>query len=185
MGLEAAVRAVCAGTAGAYTVDADGNPAPTPAGIEPSMDGFMWSVTTTRPPGTEQVIRRPRSRCGAAGIAEGSMAMPKSYPFTSNIRVLTEGGVAEYGFTAAPADDGGNIGESQSKSGLRLYPTSSHPQVIPVESADPWQLELSCFVDCVKEGRNPEQGTGEQARDALLVSLAAQRSLETGQPETV
>lgn len=122
---------------------------------------------------------------GAAGIAEGSMAMPKSYPFTSNIRVLAEGGVAEYGFSAAPADDGGNIGESQSKSGLRLYPASGDPHVLPVESADPWERELFSFVDCVKEGRNPEQGTGEQARDALLVSLAAQRSLETGQPETI
>ena len=35
---------------------------------------------------------------GAAGIAEGSVAMPRSYPFSSDIRVLCEGGGAEYAF---------------------------------------------------------------------------------------
>ena len=34
---------------------------------------------------------------GASGVVEGSMAMPRSYPFSSNIRVLCESGVAEYG----------------------------------------------------------------------------------------
>ena len=35
---------------------------------------------------------------GASGVVEGSMAMPRSYPFASSIRVLGEAGVAEYGF---------------------------------------------------------------------------------------
>ena len=62
---------------------------------------------------------------GAEGIAEGSMAMPKAYPFSSNVRVLAEHGVAEYAFSAAPAEDGGNIGASDAPRGLRLYPTRS------------------------------------------------------------
>jgi predicted dehydrogenase len=122
---------------------------------------------------------------GAEGIAEGSMAMPKSYPFSSNVRVLCEGGVAEYAFSAAPAEDGGNIGASSAPRGLRLYPRDGDPVTVPVESADPWGPEIEYFVECVEQGRRPEQGTGEQARLALAVSLAAAASLESGRPEDV
>ena len=59
-----------------------------------------------RPPCRGRRVRR------ASGVVEGSMLMPHSYPFSSNIRVLCEKGVAEYGFSAAPAEDGGNIGAS-------------------------------------------------------------------------
>jgi predicted dehydrogenase len=122
---------------------------------------------------------------GAHGIAEGSMAMPRSYPFSSNVRVLCQGGVAEYALSAAPAEDGGNIGASESARGLRLYAGDGAPVTIPVESADPWGPEIAYFVDCVEQTRRPEHGTGEQARRALAVSLAVARSLESGRPEPV
>ena len=121
----------------------------------------------------------------ASGVAEGSMAMPRSYPFSSNIRVLCEGGAAEYSFSAAPAEDGGNIGAQLGARGLRLYPTGGEPETVAVESVDPWGPEIAYFVECVEEGRAPEQGTGEQAREALRVSLAAARSLESGRREDV
>ena len=120
---------------------------------------------------------------GAEGIAEGSMAMPKAYPFSSNVRVLGEEGVAEYSFSAAPAEDGGNVGASSAPRGLQLYLRSSaDPVSVPVEPADPWGPEIDYFVSCVEDGRAPEQGTGAQARAALAVSLAAARSLESGRP---
>jgi predicted dehydrogenase len=122
---------------------------------------------------------------GATGLAEGSMAMPRSYPFSSNIRVLTEGGVAEYAFSAAPAEGGGNIGASEAARGLRLYPASGEARTVSVESADPWGPEIAYFVDCVEQERHPELGTGEQARAALLVSLAASRSLASSRVESI
>jgi predicted dehydrogenase len=122
---------------------------------------------------------------GAEGVAEGSMAMPKAYPFSSNVRVLAEGGVAEYAFSAAPAEDGGNVGASDAPRGLRLYPRGGEPVTVPVDPADPWGPEIAYFVECVEQGRAPEQGTGAQARAALAVALAAARSLASGQPETV
>ena len=123
---------------------------------------------------------------GADGIAEGSMAMPKAYPFSSNVRVLAEDAVAEYAFSAAPAEDGGNIGASEAPRGLRLYPRDgAEPLSVPVEPTDPWGPEIEYFVRCVEENRAPEQGTGAQARAALAVSLAAVRSLESGLPEEV
>ena len=114
------------------------------------------------------------------------MTMPTSYPFTSNVRVLCEGGVAEYGFTAAPAAEGGNIGEVAAGR-LRLYPTGAEPQSLEVEGAgeDPYAAEIAYFLDCVEQERTPERGTATQARDALLVSLAANRSLESGRPEPI
>ena len=123
---------------------------------------------------------------GAEAIAEGSMAMPKAYPFSSNVRVLAENGVAEYAFSAAPAEDGGNIGASDAPRGLRLYLRDrAEPLSVPVEPADPWGPEIEYFVECLEQGRAPEQGTGAQARAALAVSLAAARSLESGRFEAV
>jgi predicted dehydrogenase len=122
---------------------------------------------------------------GASGFAEGSVAMPRSYPFSSDIRVLCEDGGAEYAFSAAPVEGEGNIGASDSARGLRLFPNEGEATTVPVESADPWGPEIEYFVACVENGRQPTQGTGAQARDALLVSLAANRSLASGKPETV
>jgi len=122
---------------------------------------------------------------GASGAGEGSMCMPRSYPFFSSIRVLCERGAAEYAFSAAPAEGGGNIGAAQGPRGLWLYPQGGEPQLVDVESADPWGPEIAEFVSCLEEGRPPAQGTGEQARLALAVSLAANRSLESGEPEPV
>jgi predicted dehydrogenase len=123
---------------------------------------------------------------GAEGIAEGSMAMPTSYPFSSNIRVRGEGAVAEYAFSSAPAADGGNIGEIAAGT-LRLYPHDGEPASVPVagSGSDPFGAEIAYFLDCVEAGRAPERGTVEQARDALRVALAANRSLASGRPETV
>ncbi len=122
---------------------------------------------------------------GASGTAEGSMAMPRSYPFSSEIRVLGERGAAEYAFSAAPVEGEGNIGASSSPRGLRVYPVEGEPRVEPVESADPWGPELAYFVSCLEAGRRPAEGTGEQALGALRVSLAANRSIASGRPEPI
>jgi predicted dehydrogenase len=122
---------------------------------------------------------------GGSGTAEGSMRMPRSYPFSSTIRVDCESGAAEYAFSAAPAVGGGNIGEAQGPPGLRLYPADGEPVTVPVESADPWGPEISYFVECIEQGRDPEQGTGDQAREALRVSLAVNRSIASGRTEAV
>jgi predicted dehydrogenase len=122
---------------------------------------------------------------GGSGIAEGSMAMPRSYPFSSDIRVWGERGVAEYAFSAAPVEGEGNIGASSSARGLRVYPVDGDMHVRAVESADPWGPEIEEFVSCLEQGRQPDEGTGEQALQALKVSLAATRSLESRRAEPV
>jgi predicted dehydrogenase len=123
---------------------------------------------------------------GAEAVVEGSMAMPKSFPFSSSIRVVCEGGAAEYAFRAAPAEGGGNIGAvDPSARGLRLYPRDGEPELVLLDPVDPWGPEIEEFVSCLEQGRRPENGTGEQALLALRVSLAANRSLASGNPEPV
>jgi UDP-N-acetylglucosamine 3-dehydrogenase len=121
---------------------------------------------------------------GAQALAEGSLMMPRSYPFSAGMRVLCEKGVLEHGFRAAPAEGGGNIGGEMTRF-LRAYPALGGSETLPVETSDPWAAEIAHFAECVAEARPPLRGTGEQARDALLVSLAVNRSLQSGKPEVV
>ena len=121
---------------------------------------------------------------GAQALAEGSLMMPRSYPFSAGIRVLCEKGVLEHGFRAAPAEGGGNIGGNMTRF-LRRHPATGESETLHAEASDPWAAEIAYFAECVAEARPPLRGTGEQARDALLVSLAVNRSLRSGRPESV
>lgn len=117
-------------------------------------------------------------------VLEGSMAMPASYPFSSLLRLVGDGGAAEYAFSAEPAEGGGNIGEP-SPGTMRLFPRSGAPLELPVAADDPWALQAAAFADRIEGRSAPEHGTPEQARDALRVALAVRRSLHSGRPEPV
>ena len=117
-------------------------------------------------------------------VLEGSMAMPAAYPFSSLLRLVGDGGVAEYAFSAEPAESGGNIGEP-SLGAVRLFPAAGAPRELPVAADDPWALQAAAFADCIEGGSAPGHGTAEQARDALRVALAVSRSLDSGAPEPV
>ena len=122
-----------------------------------------------------------------SGLAEGSMMLPSSYPFTSNIRVLGERGILEYPFSAAPAADGGNIGGvDQAANRLRR---ATRPAARPARSTCRAPTRGTARPRTCSTGwrraRPPTLGTGEQALAALRLSLAANRSLERGTVETV
>jgi predicted dehydrogenase len=112
------------------------------------------------------------------GLVEGSHAMPGSYPFTANLRVLCERGALEHRFVAGAGDEVADDVVSE----LGVYAGEVRRFSAP---ADPWQLEIEHFLECVERGAEPADGSLEQARAALAVALAARRSLESGLPETV
>lgn len=126
-------------------------------------------------------------RCdGGVATVEGSMGMADSFPFSSHLRVRGTQGVAEYAFRVGTSDGEGNLGEADAAvPGLRLFPDGAEPLTADVTAADPFAAEVAAFVDCVIAGRQPEQATAAQARTALAVSLAANRSIESGRPEPV
>ena len=77
-----------------------------------------------------------------------------------------------------------NIGRITSRF-LRVHPAAGPSETIAVQEMDPWAAEIAYFADCAARGLPPERATAAQARDALLVSLAVNRSLRSRRPERV
>ena len=111
---------------------------------------------------------------------EASHAMPPSYPFTAGLRVLCEGGVLEHRFVAGAGDE--VSGEVVSVLGVHPREGEARRSTTP---GDPWQIQLEHFLDCVRDGVEPRDGSLAQARAALAVALAARASLASGVPEAV
>jgi predicted dehydrogenase len=111
---------------------------------------------------------------GANGFVEGSEFMPQGYPFTCGMKVLCEGGVAEYMFRA-----GGVSVEMGGGSSLLVHEAGKSYPLEP-KPGDAYQNQTDYFVACVREGRMPALGTPEQARLAVRVANAVRESFETG-----
>jgi predicted dehydrogenase len=153
------------------------------------LDQMNWLLgrparVLARSPKKDHVLAVVEYESGACGFAEAGSAMPTSFPFSSGIRVLCERGAAEHAFSAAPAVDGGNVGSPTSARGLHVF-RSEGESIVPVDNGDAWAAEITHFLDSVERGQAPEQGTAEQARTALLVSLAVNRSIASGRMEPV
>jgi predicted dehydrogenase len=117
---------------------------------------------------------------GGAGAIEGSHAMPGSYPFTANLRVLCERGVLEHRFVAGAGDQ---VDEAM-QSVLGVHPAEGEARRFH-EAVDPWGAQIAHFVDCVAGGSEPRDGSFAQARAALAVALAARAAAESGAPQNV
>jgi len=111
---------------------------------------------------------------GANGFVEGSEFMPRGYPFTCGLKVLCEGGVAEFAFRA-----GGVSVEMGGGSSLMVHEAGKAYPLTP-KPGDAYQNQAEYFVACVRDGRAPTLGTAEQARLAVRTANAAKQSFETG-----
>jgi predicted dehydrogenase len=117
---------------------------------------------------------------GGAGAIEGSHAMPGSYPFTANLRVLCEHGVLEHRFVAGAGDQ---VDEAM-QSVLGIHPSDGEARTFH-EAIDPWAAQLAHFVECVETGAEPRDGSFAQARAALAVALAARAAAESGAAQNI
>jgi predicted dehydrogenase len=111
-------------------------------------------------------------------FAEGSVMQAPEYPFTMGLSVLCERGSVEFTFRA-----GGVQVDSRDQAGtsLMIYEVGQAPRALAFTPGDGYDNEVRAFADCVRTGQPPVGGTGEQGRLALATSLAARRSIETGQ----
>ena len=147
--------------------------------------GTPHRVFATADASRQHVMATVECEDGIASV-EGSMGMPGSYPFSSHLRVSGNEGVAEYCFQVGITDGEGNLGQAADTApGLRMFPAGGKPVGVDVTPRDPFASEIDYFVDCVARGRSPESGTAQQARAALAVALAANRSIANGRPEEV
>lgn len=135
--------------------------------------------------GDRQHVFAQLAHTRGVSVVEGSMGMPTSYPFSCGFRVMGERRTVTYDFQVGATTEGGNLGEAASVDGLLVAPADGDLQRQEVDQQDPFHAEISYFVECVSAGRRPERGTASQARDALAVALAVNRSLDSGQPEEV
>ena len=117
---------------------------------------------------------------GGNGAIEGSHAMPGSYPFTANLRVLCERGVLEHRFVAGAGDEV----DAAVSSVLGIHPADGDATTFS-EPGDPWGAQIADFLDCVSGGSEPRDGSFAQARAALAVALAARAAAESGSPQNV
>ncbi len=115
---------------------------------------------------------------GASATIDGGSMMPESYPFTSRFEVFCENGAVEYHFQAGGRSF--EIGEPTNV--LTVYRNEGDPEVIDVEQTDAYENECAYFVECLRAGASPDRSLPEAALDAMLVSLAAQASVERGAP---
>lgn len=89
-------------------------------------------------------------------LLESGFVMARTYPFTTGFR-LSNGDVSlEY------------INKTQK--GLLMYSTEIDSRELSYDDFDPYAKELSYFVECLLNGKDPEQGSGEDALKAVKVA---------------
>jgi myo-inositol 2-dehydrogenase/D-chiro-inositol 1-dehydrogenase len=106
---------------------------------------------------------------GALGTAEA--CFEAAYGYDVRGEVLGSGGMAQMG-------DGRRTGMTFSDAAGRFVQTVRGDQEL---FADAYAAELAAFVDAVRTG-TPAPATGEDARAALAIALAAAQSVRAGRP---
>jgi UDP-N-acetylglucosamine 3-dehydrogenase len=106
----------------------------------------------------------------ARGLVEASAIMPRSFPFTTSVRVVCEEGALETTFRLVDGPE----------NTLTRYPNDGQPEVLDIPRHDPYEQECRYFVQCVRGEADPSLLSPEAARDAMRVALAARDSLAQG-----
>lgn len=120
---------------------------------------------------------------GKEALVVGSHLMPEAYPFTSAIRVIGDKAVAEYRFVAEGTD--ADKSDDAEQDLLRLYHRTGAQkgvsnEVVRVSAADPYECQIRYFVDCMQKGLPAQMGAPHQARGALAIALATEKSMQLG-----
>jgi len=110
---------------------------------------------------------------GAKAFVEASNQMPSGYPFTMALRAQTHKNTLDFQLKA-----GVNI-ESINNSSLILYENEKIIEV-PVEKADPFEAELTYFVDCLEKTQENKVVPLEDVLYVIRLLEAINLSLETG-----
>lgn len=122
---------------------------------------------------------------GTSSQAEGSLAMPDGFPFTSQLLVVCEKGSILSDLTGSPSLVVRPAGAPEE------YPEIPEPVASPasaggnVSSLGGYYNEIVYFLDCLRENKHPETITPEEAAYAVRLCLAARKSAETGEIVTV
>jgi UDP-N-acetylglucosamine 3-dehydrogenase len=108
----------------------------------------------------------------AAASVQGSVMMPRRFPFTMTLKVLCERGAVELMYRAGGAEIG-----TGSSSVVTVF-TDDNAYVLDTASYDAYEKQAEYFVECIRQNKKPTHGTPQQARLAVALSNAARSSCE-------
>jgi len=93
------------------------------------------------------------------------------------LAVLCERGSVEFSFRA-----GGEQVDSRDAGGssLLVFEQGKPPETLETQGGDAYAREVATFVESVRSGQPPQQGTPQQGRLAVATALAARESIESG-----
>lgn len=121
------------------------------------------------------IVRNLIFRNGVRAAVECSYEMTENYPFSMNLRSTGKEGTAEFIFKA-----GFNLeNRNDVISSLVLYKNGKDPVEIPASQSDAYAQEVANFIECVRNGCDPEVITMDDSRHTLAVILSIKESLET------
>ncbi|MEO8131633.1 MAG: Gfo/Idh/MocA family oxidoreductase [Bryobacteraceae bacterium] len=89
-------------------------------------------------------------------IVTGGWHHRKSFPFSMEYTVVTDGGTFEY---------------SSARNEANLYLASGEPRSFPLPEQDGFEAELAYFVDCCASGRKPDLCPPEESAAAVKLTL--------------
>ena len=118
---------------------------------------------------------------GITSQAEGSLAMPEGFPFTNQLLVVCEKGSVQFDLTGSPSVTVRREGHPDEHPEVPTVDAGTAEAGGNVSSLGGYLNEIVYFLDCIKYGRHPEIITPEEAAFAVMLSLAATESAETGQ----
>lgn len=135
-----------------------------------SLSASTARATDGQPGEISALLGYPDGR-HATVIASG--LMPPGSPFTVGFRALFERAAFEHLATFAS-------GPPKTSFTIAAEKTAARP--VPVAERNPFEVELQHFVDCIHGRADPALLDADRAIEALLLSLATQRSLAEQRP---
>lgn len=113
---------------------------------------------------------------GSTALVTGGSDLPAGTPFSSSVQVTGTQGILSHHFSATSAD------AAPPELDVDRLTASGHER-LKSNGEDPFLRQARYFLRCVETGHEPVIGSVDSAIWALEVSLAAARSLASGQEE--
>ena len=114
---------------------------------------------------------------GIHAVAEVSFTMQTGYPFSFSVHIVGTEATVEYSYSA-----GATIADrSGSRCETKIWRKNKGLEEYPVEEYDAYQKQLEYFVECIREGRQPEVITPEQSYEVISMIDAIHRSADSGE----
>ncbi|OPZ89099.1 MAG: Inositol 2-dehydrogenase [Firmicutes bacterium ADurb.Bin419] len=102
---------------------------------------------------------------------EGSVIMPKTFPFSTSLRVVCEDGAIDLNWCWT---DKGPVND------VILYPSTGTAEKLEIVDYDPYEAECKYFVDCIKGNEDGTILGIESALESVRVAVLARESFKQG-----